>query len=322
MVDETKEAPAEEPKAEAPEQKAEVKAEVKAVEEKPAEKGTLAKAVEKEEGKAKVDDEVPEGHDPNPKVNAEGKAIDPKAAPEVKKEEVLEPYFPDDMADHLKGKDDKATIDNLAKAYKGARAEISKGGKVPENPADYKLSEEAAKVIDGDDVSLGIIQNIFHKHNISEEKFNGILMDIQPALKEAGLLPDLPTDEENMAALGKDGKAIVAFVAGKVAQIHKAGFLSDEEKAAVMSIGDTPAGITGLMKVFQSYGEKAVPVMDKKIDESLSDAELNNLLNDPRYNSNNPEYDPAYVAEVAAKYATRYGNKPSGVSPHGIAGGV
>ncbi len=322
MAEETKDEPTDGGEAE-PEVKVEEPEVKKAAPEKPEpEKNPLTAKTEELEAKKPKDDKVPEGHDPTPKVDAEGNEIDPKAAPKVDEPKKIEAYSPEGLQEHLQGKDDKETIDNLKKAYDGARKQISKGEDIPEKADGYKLDEKSLEVIKGDDEGLAVIQKVFVENGISNQKFNGILQGIFPALKEAGLLPDLPTAEENMAALGDEGPAIVAFVAGKLNQIAEAGFLSEDERAAVLSIGDNPAGISGLSKIFQSYGEKAVPVQTKAIEGSLSQAELNQLLSDPRYDANSPKYDEAYAKDVAAKFLAFHGNKPSGVSPKGIAGGV
>lgn len=67
---------------------------------------------------------------------------------EGEKGKATEPYRPDGLPDNLIGKDDRATIDAMAKALKGFQKEASRKG-VPSDPAGYKLEPA------GDDDAVG-----------------------------------------------------------------------------------------------------------------------------------------------------------------------
>lgn len=280
-------------------------------------------------------DEAPSDQltDPNPKLDGEGKPIaddkdakpseadadkdaKPKADAKENKEGDVEdgPYYPEGLAEHLKGKDDKETINNLAKAYKGARDALAKEGKLPEKPEDYELDEQNQDLINTEDPSLPVLQNICHKHGITQEKFNGILGDLGPALMDAGVIKEPRTFDQNMEILGDGADVMVARAMTKIDQLHQQGFLSESEhKWAYDNLGDAE-GINFVNKFMRGYGEKSIPVRSTPIEGTASKEELRAQAALPENTPGHPKFNKASYDKLQQDYQRAYGTSPSGTS--------
>lgn len=278
---------------------------------KPADEGLAAKrAAEKKD--TKPDDNKP-GEQPTGKVDEDGRPIEAK--PEDDKGKAPEPYYPEEIQDHLKGDTDKETIDKLHKAYAGARKELAQKKGAPEKAEDYTVGEDLADVVDIEDPIYGIIQKAAHEAGISKDAFGKMFEVLGAGLKEGDLLPEPFDREAEMKQLGKNGEAMVDAWITKLDGLKEQGSITDKHYVEGMIMGGTATAIELLNIMMEGYGEKPIPMGPVTLEQKLTEADLRKLTADPRYKT-----DKAYQAQVSKKFEDFYGTEPAGTSYRGIPG--
>jgi hypothetical protein len=132
-----------------------------------------------------------------------------------------EPYFPEGLADNLKGKDDRETIDRISQALKGYR-ERDAGKDLPDKPEGYLtaegLDEKTFKLDDRFKPHFDAFQNdpgmkaaaeVARKHGIARPAFLEAVQASMAALSEAGVLePMVDFKAERQKLLPESAKAL------------------------------------------------------------------------------------------------------------------
>lgn len=230
-------------------------------------------------------------------------------------------YKPEGIAEHLLGKDDKETIDKLHKAYKGARESLSKtGGKAPEKAEDYTLefSKDMPVQVQADDKAVAAARSIAHKHGLSQEQFQGFVGDFVSTLVQGGVIGTGPvaasreTAQKHLNEMAEElggRESAITFLKeldGWGQGLMKRGVLSEAEYSEFRFMMGTPAGARTINKLRALSGEKMIPVKAGTAAGSVSRADLDNLVADPRYKT-----DATFRADVQKKFQEHFKNQKS-----------
>jgi hypothetical protein len=235
------------------------------------------------------------------------------------------PYRPKDLPAHFAGQSDQETIDRILRAYQGARADIAQFGEVPKDPTGYTFEpNDKVKeylVADGDNALVQGALAALHKAGLREKQaplalneLMGWLIDmnvVEPsvdiAAERQALVPDtargLPPDEQLKMADRRIADNIAAVKALEARQL-----LPREAVDALLTLGDTRHGHA----VFELLGRltQEAPLAMGGTATADSEQGLDAAMQDPRYRSTSPKFDPAYRAEVDRRLKRLYGDAP------------
>lgn len=194
---------------------------------------------------------------------------------------------PKDVPDHLKGKDATETLAKVLKAYQGARAEISKGGKltgtIPETADGYALKPVgdkdpvAAEWANEDSKPLvDAFQNAALEMKLPAEVFQDLMRRGMTKLQEQGIPIGL-TDEEaielsaeaehealrKMVSDPREADVIVHTVDGFRQKLADSGTITEEESNEFRVMCGTAASAALFYKILTAkFGEKPMPLPD------------------------------------------------------------
>lgn len=117
-------------------------------------------------------------------------------------------YRPEGLPDHLLGKDERETLDKLAKAYSGAREAISKFGAVPDAPEKYAFTpaEAVAPYLPNvaEDPVFKAAQAAAHKHGLGDKQFAGFVNEFMGGLVNGQMLDEPFSAEKERAIVAGD----------------------------------------------------------------------------------------------------------------------
>lgn len=226
------------------------------------------------------------------------------------------PYYPESFPDHLKGKDERETLDKVFGAYSGMRDSLSKRGTVPKEAKDYKfeLSENAAKVIGGDltkDRTVQIFRTIAHKHELTDKQAAAVFRDFNDEMLGTGLIQVLDPNKEARAilgdaAVGRSDQEVMEMasqrwqtLASRVDGLVNSKAISPEQAAAAKAMMDTSHGVLFLESMFKMSGEHGLQTGGHGAGSGgITKAELDKRINDPRGNPMHPLYDKSFEEET------------------------
>jgi hypothetical protein len=167
------------------------------------------------------------------------------------------PYVPEGLAETLRGKTDRETIDKLA-------AEIGKRGAPPAKPEEYQLelSPEMAKIYGDmkDDPVLPLFRQVAHKHGLDNKTFNGLFSDLHQEMAKAGLIEDIDDDAElaklepksgDPAARRAEASKRLNATYGQLKGFVTRGVLSAAEFKALSASLVVGEGVLGLEKILK-----------------------------------------------------------------------
>lgn len=119
-------------------------------------------------------------------------ATPPAAAP------AAAPYYPEGLADTLRGKTDRETLDNLAKHVAQLPRPPEKADGYAFNPADAVKDLVDAK----NDKVLPLFRKIAHAHNLDQKQFDGVINGLYAEMMQAGLIAAPVAVEKEFQILG------------------------------------------------------------------------------------------------------------------------
>lgn len=217
-------------------------------------------------------------------------------------------YRPENMPDHMLGKDDKETIDKLLNGYIGFRKAAGEKG-VPESADGYTLDalpeEIKGKFLrpgeDGKDPLLEKLKPVLYKNNIPAQAFAELAQEFYGAVAEMAGGADKNPDGTPVADFEyKDhGGAEKAAPLVEGAEVWIKGLaqskkISEKTAAELQMMAGYGEGLSALMELRAAMGEKPIP---RKLGgdgaPEITKAMLDSRFADPRYWS-----DPAFQEET------------------------
>lgn len=233
----------------------------------------------------------------------------------------LTPYRPEGLPDHFYGKSEKDVIDNLFKAYKGSREELSKAGKqaVPDKIDDYKLElpEDLAKSIlvldaDGKDHIFESMRGVFHKNGIPADKAIDVILELNRLNTErnkkiAEEIPPADFDFKEMGGLDK-AKPIIEAVTANLNGLLSTKKLNESEVEELKYLTAHSGGLGALKKLLELTGEKIIP---KSMDaghsgSEITEAVLNARVADKRYQAGTKHFDIEFYEQTTKMFEEFY----------------
>lgn len=159
-------------------------------------------------------------------------------------------------------------VEAMSKAYNAAEKALRSNGKnisadVPENEEDYfaegvELDESVDKIgLETDDPGLKVAANVFKKYGIGKEVAQGIVKDMFKGMNEHAPAPVDPDQE--MKALGPNGKAVVDGTLLWLERLDKEGKLNDDDANVAVGLLGSAKGVRFLNKLRGMSGEMPIP---------------------------------------------------------------
>ena len=223
------------------------------------------------------------------------------------------PYLPEGLPDHLRGENDHGTIDKLWTAFSGARDRLAKQGTVPDNADGYtwdalsQATRDLMPDMDSDPV-LPIARQAAHACGISNEQLNSFVDYLMPKCVETGAIEgpldkaaELKLLESDEIADGTERAAkaearqsdALAFVKG----LQQRSILTEESAALLSSMGVYAEGVKTIEQLQAAMRGSGVQ-LGAGAGAGRGRAEVEADMDDPRYDSESPKFDPAFRKRV------------------------
>lgn len=234
-------------------------------------------------------------------------------------------YRPDGLPDHLFGKTDQETIDKLHKAVSGFRQVEGERGAVPKSADEYKFeASDKLKpyVADFDkDPVYKDVRGIAHKAGLTDKQFNAFLPAVLEHFVDAGLVEGSVNAEAELLKLAPaqlEGAPVAERKAAAERQLRDNIAWVDEVKDTGLMPPDLADAIAAevtdklwanqLVQWLRGQYQEQRPALDAgKGAGGMSDAQLQERLNDDRNNPSSQKFDKNFAAETDALYKKRYG---------------
>lgn len=232
-------------------------------------------------------------------------------------------YRPEGLPDHLLGKSDKETIDNLAKAAMNARKAIGDFGELPATSKDYQFqpTEKVAPYLGdfGNDPVFAIVTEAAHKAGIREKQFAPFVNTMLEAMVSANFLEDPYDPAKEAAALepsitdpAERAKAVDRRIRDNAAWVQTLKDRGmDEDAVAVLEGSLDRAGAVKAVEWFRQQLRETTPILDGKGGaQGMTEAQLKERNRDPRNDPKSAKFDRKFAAETTALYRAFYGDAP------------
>jgi hypothetical protein len=235
-------------------------------------------------------------------------------------EKTVEVYIPEGLPEHMQAKTNQEIIDNLHKAYKGARDELAGKTKVPEKLEDYNidLGDLAEKVLkpgeDGKDPVFEKLRGIMHENKIAPEAANALAAGLYEAVAEqieaGGDAGGEAAGDFDYQAYGGEEKAkpVIDGVNTWAQGLKNQGRLDDSDIEEIQLMAMSSEGLRVLSKLREATGEKPIPANfseDSGKSAGITQGDLDNMIADPKYWR---DKDPAFVKKVTDGFKELYGS--------------
>ena len=218
-------------------------------------------------------------------------------------------YLPEGMPEHLRGANDRETIDKLLKAYTPLREAQSRGK--PSAVTDYgpvafsdefKASHGDLEERDGDVMAL--VREVALESEMSPDLFAAFVPKLLEKAVSNGLIEKpLNADEERAKAGGTEAyQRRLTSVDTRLDGLKEQGVLTDEEVAEAKLLNITAAGLGVVEKLLNLGREQGVQPGGQHDAEFATMEAVKAAMDDDRYDTTSHKYDPAYVERVRAAH--------------------
>ena len=216
-------------------------------------------------------------------------------------------YVPEGLPDEFKGANERETIDKLY-------AKLSSQPKPPASPKDYKfeLSPEMKDKFGDlkDDKVMPLWAEVAHELGLDDGKATAVFEKLYQKMDKAGLIDNGPDYTAEMQKLmpktGNDRERLVAVQAringaqAFVQGLETNGTLTKQQAAMLHANTDTAAGIELMEALQRGFGGTGLQGGGMPT-AAYSEADWRRDLNDERYSTTSPKYDPQFRAQVDEK---------------------
>lgn len=226
-------------------------------------------------------------------------------------------YKPDGLPDHMVGKTDQETIDNINKAYKGLRKTLGEGKSLPDSPDayEYDFGDMAEKIVkpgeDGKDPVLSHMNSIFHEKGISNADAQDLVLELYKVAETMGGDIAAAQSEETLdfefKSMGGVEKAqpTLDAVSMWTKSLDEKGLLSDAVKDEVSLLITHSSGLELLNVLRVQNGEEPIPsnMNNSTPKGEQTQDDLNSMMRDPKYWR---DKDPAFIKKVTEGFQKLY----------------
>jgi len=236
-----------------------------------------------------------------PEANAEPEAM-PHMDSDV--EQPVESDFewgerPDFMPEQFWSDEDGPDLEGMAKSYTEMRTKMSQGKHKAPKDGNYDMS--SLEGIPDDDPLLTDFSKFAADSGLSQEQFDQITSMYMQHVGE--MYGSVETDiQAEMAKLGKNADKVLQSTSQWLGKLQSSGVLSEGETEALVNAAQSADIIRALNKIRDSYGERAIPALDIQEGASVSKADLDAMVADPRYGK-----DMRYTSDVERKFMEFFG---------------
>lgn len=222
-------------------------------------------------------------------------------------------YYPEGLAETLRGANDKETIDKLAKHV----------GDLPRPPAqanEYKFTpaKEIAHLIanPGDDKVLPLFQKVAHGLGMSQAQFDGTINGLYSEMMQAGLIKPPVQVAQEFTKLGgetgspadrmKKGEQRVADMCDKLDALATRKDITPEQSRALQDMtgsADAVLAIERLLSMLPDVGGGPRPG-GQGGNTGITREQVEARMKDPRYIWNSPTFSQAFYDETNRLFET------------------
>ena len=205
-------------------------------------------------------------------------------------------YYPEKFWDEEEG----PQIEKLVKSYNDLEKQFSMGDHKAPKDGNYQIDSLIEGKVDKDDPVLNKFLEVSRKYNAPVAMVKDLVSEVISST-DVELDRIESNNQEQMEILGPKAEELIKNTGRMGANLHTKGILSDEEYEEFKFMGNTALGVRVFNKIFNSYGEKNIPVVEANSDLGVSDEELRAMVGDPRYKT-----DPSYRSKVEKMFEKRY----------------
>lgn len=231
------------------------------------------------------------------------------------------PYKPEGLPDHLLGKNDKETIENINKAYKGAREELGKkGNKAPETAEAYTLTlpddlkDKVIKVdATGKDPIFESLKPALHKAGISNENASMLVTELYKSVAaQIAKNAETAANDPNAADVGfkqlggaEKAKPLQDASNAWINSLKEKLGLDDKDMQELQFLTYHSQGLQVLNKLRGLTSEKPIPADwgQSNPDAPVTQVQIDEMMHDQRYIDGDKEWHAAVREKIALKQA-------------------
>jgi len=192
-------------------------------------------------------------------------------------------------------------IEGAFKAYNELRTKMSQGKH--KAPADGNYDMSSLEGIPSDDPLLESFTDFAKENGLSQDQFDKVTSMYMQHIGE--LVGQVETDVQvEMDKLGRNGDKIVKAVSQYIGKLSSSGVLNEDETNALILAANNADVVRAINKIREASGERSIPSADIQETGSTSLADLQALLEDPRYGK-----DMGYTSGVERKFYEFHGEK-------------
>jgi len=241
--------------------------------------------------------------DNTPKSNEELSHIDKSNEPATiaeygKDPEDVEYERPDYIPEKFWG-DDGPELEKLAKSYTELETQFKQGKH--KAPKEYNTEVFSEKNIGMDDPTVKIFHDWSMKHGITQDAYDELSQGVL-AITESNTEDTKFAREQELKKLGPNADQLVAGIRDFAKGLVRKGVLGADDMNEFQAMAGTADGIKVLNKIRRYYGEQTIPTQSVDIEGQPSGDELNSMIADPRYLT-----DQAYRSRVEKAFEKAYG---------------
>lgn len=187
--------------------------------------------------------------------------------------------------------------------------ETTDEGEVPESPDEYDLDDEAAEElgIDKESDAFGVLKEAAHESELNTDQFENFVSTYLSKFNEQGVNQiDVEEEKAKLADDAETAEAMINEARQWVDGLYQQGKLTEEEHNAMLNIGNRAEGVRAIVKLRNEVGlTEDIPEGKPVSDGSVSWSEIEQMMEDERYQNGDPEYDAKVRKKIEQYNAER-----------------
>jgi len=219
-------------------------------------------------------------------------------AEDGKEPEDVEYERPDYIPEKFWG-DDGPELEKLAKSYTELETQFKQGKH--KAPKEYDTEVFSEKNVGMDDPTVKTFHDWSLKHGITQDAYNELAEGVL-TITESNTEDVKFAREQELKKLGPNGDQLVNGMKDFAKGLVRKGVLGADDMKEFQIMMGTADGIKVLNKIRRYYGEQTIPTQSVDVEGQPSGDELNSMIADPRYLT-----DQAYRNKVEKAFERAYG---------------